>query len=160
MRNLHPNKAVGCWMLRITRNKVPYQENFSIREYGSWEAAERAGTKRLKEIMAITPPPLSAKNRKTRRNSSGKVGVSLRPSTKHGEHGSWIYFRWVGFWPRNPAGSSWAIDKYGDERAYICACIARELETTDRELIESEYQSIKGSAKYKNWLKQKAQEPQ
>ncbi len=159
MRNLHPNKAVGCWMLRISRNKVLYQENFSVKEFGSWEAAERAGNKRLKELMPSMPPPTPIKGRKTRRNASGIVGVSLRESVKHGEHESWHYLRWQAFWPGNHAGSSWGIDKYGDERAFICACIARLHETTDREFIENEYQRIKGSAQYKTWLKQKAQEP-
>nr|CAP48873.1 putative integron gene cassette protein [uncultured bacterium] len=86
------------------------------------------------------------------------VGVGLRESVKHGEHESWRYLRWHAFWPGNHAGSSWGIDKYGDERAYICACIAREHETSDRDFIEQEYQRIKGSAQYKSWLRKKALE--
>ena len=159
MRNLHQNKVAGCWMLRVSRNKVLYQENFSVKEYGSWEAAEEAGLKRLKELIPNMPQPKTIKDVKTRRNISGVVGVRLLESIKHGKHGSWHYLRWQASWPSNHAGSSWGIDKYGDDRAFICACIARHHETADRKFIESEYHRIKGGAQYQNFLMQKKQEP-
>ena len=159
MRNLRPNKASGCWQLRITRDKVLYQENFSVKDHGSWEAAEKAGLKRLKELLPNMPPKKTIKGVKTRRNTSGVVGVRMLESVKEGEHNSWRYLRWQASWPGNRAGSSWGIDKYGDHRAFICACIARHHETNDRQFIESEYKRLKGSAQVKKWLSQKSQEP-
>lgn len=159
MRNLTPNDASGCIMGRVHRGKQKFEQNFSYKQYGSREAAERAGKRWLKSIQGDLPQPIPVKNRKTRRNSSGVVGVHLKTSVKHGEHESWTHYCWHAFWPGRQGGSSWGIDKYGDERAFVCACIAREHETTDREFIEGEYHRIKGSAAYKKLLSRKLLSP-
>ena len=46
-------------------------------------------------------------------------------------------------------------NKYGDERAFVNACLARKLETVDRELIDSEYEDFRKSRDYRRLLKLK-----
>ena len=159
MRNMTRNEPSGCVMARVMRSKQRFEENFSVKQYGSWEAAEKEAKKWLKSIQNELPPAIPVKNRKTRRNGSGVVGVSLKTSVKQGEHDEWTHYSWHAFWPGKPGGSGWGINKYGDERAFICACIARQHETTDREFIESEYQRLKGSAAYRKLLAQKLKTP-
>ena len=160
MPHLTRNEPSGCVMVRVTRSKQPFSKNFSVRRHGSWEAAEKAANRWLKSIQRELPPALPAKNRKTRRNGSGVVGVSLKTSVKHGEHADWTHHSWLAFWPGKPGGSGWGIEKYGDERAFVCACIARQYETTDRVFIENEYHCIKGTAAYRKFLSQKLLSPE
>ena len=159
MRNLTRNETSGCIMVRVMRSKQRFEENFTLKQHGSWEAAEKAAKKWLKSIQAELPSSLPVKNRKTRRNGSGVVGVSLKTSVKHGEHEDWTHHSWLAFWPGKPGGSGWGIDKYGDERAFVCACLARQHETTDRVFIENEHHRIKGTAAYKKLLSQKLLSP-
>ena len=101
------------------------------------------------------PDPIPIKGRMTRRNSSGIVGVQLKHSVRKG----WDHYAWQAFWPGKPGGISWGIVKYGDKRAFVCAALARRLESADRAVVEQEYHRIKGSAEYRAILKQKSLDP-
>ncbi|HEY5232136.1 MAG TPA: hypothetical protein VIK35_01195, partial [Verrucomicrobiae bacterium] len=66
-------------MARVMRQKEMHQAHFSLKEYGSWAKATRAGRKWVKEMLPKLPPKMSSKGRKTRRNNSGVVGVHWSP---------------------------------------------------------------------------------
>ena len=47
------------------------------------------------------------------------------------------------------------MNKYGDEHAFVLACLARKLETVDRSSIDAEFETFRGSRDYKRLLKLK-----
>ena len=153
-RNLTRNLQAGCVMARIMRNKVQYAKNFSLTEYGSWKIAERAAAAWLGAIKATLPPPLTSKDRSTARNVSGFVGVSLKSSPTAASES--VYYDWHATWPDNPYGTRWAVEKYGDNPAFVRAVLSRKLETADREEIEHAFAQVRGTAEYRSILRHKA----
>lgn len=155
-RNLTRNYASKCVTARVTRSRQLFSENFPLTQHKSWERAERAARRWLKEIQPQLPDAIPGKGRLTSRNSSGVVGVQLRSRKLGGSGKGSADHAWQAFWPAKPGGSSWSIAKYGDNRAFICAVLARQLETTDREQVEAEFQRIRGTPEYRRILRKKA----
>jgi hypothetical protein len=91
----------------------------------------------------------------TKRNTSGIVGVQLKHSIRKGCH----HYAWQAFWSQKPGGICFGIVKYGDDRAFVCAAIARRLESANRNVVEQEYHRIKSTAEYRAILKRKALVP-
>jgi hypothetical protein len=71
--NTTRNTSSRCVMARITRNGEKHQKNFTLRQYGTWKAAQAAADKWVAETKRALPPPAPRKDRMTRRNSSGIV---------------------------------------------------------------------------------------
>lgn len=151
--NFTRNYVSKCVTARITRSRQLYSEHFSLTKYSTWERAERAARRWLKEIRPQLPDAITSKGRLTRRNESGVVGVQLRARRIGSEQTEQA---WMGSWPGQPGGSSWSVAKYGDNRAFVCAVLARRLETTDRDEVEAEFQRIKGTPDYRRILRSKA----
>lgn len=145
-------------MARITRDKVQYARNFSLAEYSSWEKAEDAATQWLEKIKVSLPPPITSKDNLTARNVSGFVGVSLKKSTKYSPNYETTHYAWHAFWPGNANGTRWAVEKYGDDQAFVRAVLSRQLESTDRNEIEATYEKVHGTQEYHSILEQKALE--
>jgi hypothetical protein len=97
------------------------------------------------------------KNRMTSRNTSGVVGVRLVHAVRRREDKEYPDWRWIAFWPGcpNSGGIGWSVNKYGDEHAFVLACLARKLETVDRDAIDREFEAFKSSRDYKRLLKLK-----
>jgi len=157
--NFTRNTSSKCVTARVTRAGKLHSRNFSLTEYKSWGAAELAAKRWLERIKPSLPAPISVRHRKTVRNASGIVGVQLKRSVKRGKTGRWVHYAWSAFWADKPGGISWGIEKYGDKRAFVCAAIARKLETADRRVIEQRFSRIKGTPEYRAILKQKATSP-
>lgn len=151
-KNLTKNESSGCIMARIMRNKEQYSRNFSLVEYGSWKKAEKAASEWLAKIKKTLPPPTTSHGVKTSRNSSGVVGVSLKAAPL--ASGAMNY-AWHAFWPGNPNGTRWAVEKFGDDNAFCLAVISRQRESADRKAVEREFKRIQGKPVYKAILKQK-----
>ncbi len=157
MRYLTKNAQEKCYMGRIQRNGEIISANFTLKQHGSWEAAAAAGNDWVESILPTLPAPSTLKDVKTKRNSSGVVGVQYQPKypgrngAKNGSD------RWLANWPGcpNAGGVSWSIEKFGDDRAFVRAVIARRLETIDRELIEVEFEKLVGSPEYYEIIAQK-----
>ncbi len=145
-------------MARITRNKIQHSKNFSLVEHGSWKKAEEAAAQWLEEIKVSLPPPSTSKDNLTARNVSGIVGVSLKKSTKYSPNYESTHYAWHAFWPDNANGTRWAIEKYGDDEAFVRAVLSRQLESTDRKEIEATFEKVQGTRQYHSILKQKALE--
>jgi hypothetical protein len=136
-----PEKHTFGWMMRIRRGKKSFQEWFADKRFGGKSKAKVAALKRYQRLAAKLPTTtLSSKGRKTKRNSSGKVGVYLKKST--GNHAKGEYYAYVAFW-LNPRGQkesvSFALEKYGHTKAWKMACHAREHETANKKAIESRF---------------------
>ena len=147
---LTQNTQEKCVMARINRQKTRYQANFTLAQYGTWDRANRAARKWVRELLPTLPEPMSSKDRKTVRNTSGVVGVRLANATsRKGDH---VYpdWRWVAFWTDCPqsGGIGWSVKKYGDECAFVCAYLARQKESIERADIEKAYKKLLGTKRY------------
>ena len=155
------NEPMKTVMARISRQGVLHQKNFPLTEHKSWERATRSAKRWVKELLPMLPPAHSTLGKVTQRNSSGVVGVRLANATR--ERNARIYpdHRWVAFWPgcEQAGGIGWSVKSYGDNQAFLCACIARELRSLDRVLIESTYNKTRASKEARAWLRAKKQTP-
>ena len=154
--NYTRNTASRCVTARVTRGGELHSRNFGLAEYKTWTAAEKAAKRWLDKLKPSLPPPVPVRDRKTSRNASGIVGVQLKHSVKRGTSSQWEQYAWSAFWTERPGGVSWAIAKYGDSKAFVCAAIARKLETADRDAVEKEFERIRGTSEYRAILKHKA----
>ena len=157
--NITHNKPAKAVVARIVRGGELYSENFGLATYQTWEAAEAEARKWVKTKLADLPSPIPVKGRKTKRNSSGIVGVQLKESSRAKNGNVWTTYSWQAFWPGKPGGCSWAIAKYGNDQAFVRAAIARRLETSDRRKVEEEFQRVSITPEYREILKKKAQDP-
>ena len=155
--HLTRNETEKCVMARIVRQKKLHQKNFTLRQFGSWTKAEAAARKWVKATLVDLPPPIGMKNRMTARNTSGVVGVRLVHAVRRRAEKEYPDWRWIAFWPGcpNAGGIGWSVNKYGDERAFVNACLARKLETIDRAAIDAEYETFRKSRDYRRLLKLK-----
>src|ERR1700682_3447086 len=69
------NYAERCVTARIQRQKLRLQANFGLSKYKTWARAERAAKSWLRRKLPTLPTAISSKDRMTRRNTSGVVGV-------------------------------------------------------------------------------------
>ena len=157
------NEAERYVMGRIRRQKKLYKENFSLANFGTWEKAEAKARKWVKVTLRKVPDPIPIKDRMTKRNTSGVVGVRLANATssKKGRGNVYPDWRWVAFWTDCPqtSGIGWSVNKYGDERGFVSAYIARKAETINREKIDSEFSRLKGTKEFRDILKLKKKSP-
>ena len=155
------NAKEKCIMARIGRQAEFHQANFTLRQFGSYEAATIAAQVWVNERLRELPPPLPSKGRKTSRNTSGVVGVRLADATRRKNGNIYPDWRWIANWPdcARTGGIGWSVKHYGDDRAFVSAFIARENEITDRLEIERLFQNIQNSAEYADILRLKIQSP-
>ncbi len=154
------NESMRTVMARITRQGELHQQNFPLTQFKSWEKAERAAKRWVKELLPTLPVAHSTKGKLTPRNSSGVVGVRLANATRKRNERTYPDWRWVAFWPGcpQPGGVGWSVKGYGDRDAFLSACIARELETLDREVVAAELKKRGAAAKdVRAWLRAKKQ---
>ena len=141
-------------MARISRNGEKYQSNFTLRKYKTWKEAEAAADRWVRKMKRELPDAAPRKNRMTKRNSSGVVGVwAFLDESKTN-----AYCRWYARWPECPnrGGVSFSADKLGDNDAFACAYLAGVNETTDREWVLKKLDSFRKTKKYKQVLKLKS----
>lgn len=125
------------WMVRLTRSGNRQQEFFNDKTYGGKNKSLAAAKARYAEWLSSAPPVQTSKNVKSARNTSGKVGVhtvrNVDPRWKNAES-----FAYCAMWT-DANGSrkkvSFAWNTYGKRKAWQLACLARELESTDREAL-------------------------
>ena len=155
--HLTRNTQEKCIMARIRRQNKLYQKNFTLKHYRTWIAAETAAKKWVKKVLPDLPPAIPVKDRMTKRNTSGVVGVRLTESIRKKNGKEYCDWRWIAFWTDCPysGGIGWSVNKYGDEQAFVCAFLARKLESIDREHIEREFFRMRGMKKFKKILDQK-----
>lgn len=93
--------------------------------------ALRENNRWTKKIVA------ARKGRKTKSNTSGVVGVSIK--LEKGRKLRSTYRYWWARWPECPAGIKFSILEHKTRKAFALACIARELESRNRMVVEREY---------------------
>ena len=160
--HLTRNTKERCVMARIMRRAQMHQKNFSLGQYGSWEAAENAAKKWRDEQLQILPPSvMNAKDRMTVRNHSGVVGVHLAPHRIRKKNGrEYEYWRWVARWPgcRNSGGVAWSIRTLGDDDAFALAVLSRKMEEVNRYVVMTALEKIYGDKEHLAIMELKQQE--
>lgn len=129
--------ATKGWMVRLTRAGKKQQEFFNDKAYGGKTKSLAAAKKRYNEWLEAAPPIQTSKNLKSSRNSSGKVGVHMVRNVdarwKNAES-----FGYCAMWTDEEGKRkkvSFAWNTYGKKKSWQLACLARDLETTDREAL-------------------------
>jgi hypothetical protein len=155
------NQPEKCVMARITRQRVRHQANFTLRQYGSWRKATAAAKAWVEATLPTLPGRIERKNLKTSRNTSGVVGVRLANATRSRNGHEYPDWRWVAFWPGCPqtSGIGWSVNKYGDGPAFVSACVARQLESIDRKVIDARVARMRGKSAYRALLRKKRLSP-
>ena len=139
------------------RQGQKHQKNFSIRNYDSWESAERAATRWVRKMIRELPPEAPRKGRMTKRNSSGVVGV-WATIDRHNCNGTcYEYCRWGARWPGCPirGGIRFSVNTHGDQDAFVLACLAVKHEKADRQWLTRKLNQIKGTKQYRELIKHK-----
>ena len=140
-------------MARVMRQKKMHQENFSLKEYGTWPKALRAAKRWLNKTLPTLPPKLISKDRMTSRNHSGVVGVYRSSGIVRKRNGNMYECpRWIARWPgcKYRGGLSWSVKQFEEEGAFVLAALSRRRETINRDTILTEFESIAGTKQFKD----------
>lgn len=158
---LTKNVAENCVMVRIMRQNVKYQKNFSKKNYGGWRKATAAAKEWRDEQLAILPPKSKGlANKLTDRNTSGAVGVTLAKTTLKKNDQDYEYWSWKVKWPgcKNKGGLGWSVQKHGVDDAFALAVLSREMDSVNREEILERFKKLKGTKKLQKIYEQRALE--
>ena len=160
-RYITVNETEKCVMARITRSKALYQANFTLKQFGTYPKAAAAAKRWVKQTLPDLPEAETVRDLKTSRNTSGVVGVRLADATRRRNGTVYPDWRWVAFWPGcpNSGGVGWSVKRYGDDHAFVCAFIARKLESVNRNEIDSAWHELKSSRQINRVLKLKQLSP-
>ena len=160
--HLTRNKPEKYVMARIMRKAELHQKNFTLKQFGTWEAAEVAAKEWRDAQLEVLPPiERNSKDRMTSRNHSGVVGVHLgRHVLRKRDGREYEYWRWIAGWPGCPfsGGVGWSICTLGDDDAFALAVLSRRMETVNRGKARDELERIYGSAEHQAIMALKSQE--
>ncbi len=162
--HLTRNEREKCVMARIMRHAKLHQKNFTLKQFGTWEAAEAAAKEwRDAQLEFLPPSQMNAKGRTdvmTSRNHSGVVGVHLGRHLLRKKNGrEYEYWRWIAGWPGCPlsGGVSWSIRTLGDDDAFALAVLSRRAQTASRGKALEELGRIYGTPEHEAIMALKSQ---
>lgn len=160
--HLTRNIREKCVMARIMRKAKLHQKNFTLKQFGTWEAAEAAAKEWVQSQLLVLPPiEKNSKDRMTSRNHSGVVGVNLaRHFIRKKDGREFEYWKWVAKWPGCPlsGGIGWYTRTLGDDDAFALAVLSRRMETVGRPRVMEELERIYGSPEHEAIMALKKQE--
>ena len=144
-----PKKHTYGYMVRVSRkgHDIPMVWVHADGEEGMSLALEKAKAKET-EILANVPPVQTSKNRMTKRNRSGIVGVHYTTDERilrSGENAA--YPNYTARWPGFASGLSWSVNKFGIEGAFLLAALSRGMECKDRSTVEEALRILKPQEK-------------
>lgn len=147
------NTAERHFVFRRIKKGKRYYRGFSYRQDQEREKVKRAAIRYANKMnREIGPPETTPVGTMTSRNSTGVVGVALSRNEVAGNE----YFSWVARWPGNRSGVRFSLNAHGgDDRAFLLACIAREIKTADLARIERTYKRWRQSGKAQQFLDRK-----
>lgn len=125
-------RSTHGYMVRISRQGNQHQRFFADSKWGGKRAALTAAKEQLAQWEQELPELTTARDRLTARNQSGQVGVYLAVSRDSQGQDHTAY---CGCWTTASGQRrkvSFSVKKYGKQRAWALACLARELEQSDR----------------------------
>lgn len=154
MKGITWNIEMKCIMARVMRLGKRHQRNFTLHQYGTYEAAERAAKRWNSGMHKVLPPPTTTKGIITARNSSGVVGVKICRDVRKKNGCEYVSWKWLAFWPqcRFSGGLGWSINKHGDNDAFVLAVLSRRYEIIDRNILLKELDRISAKDEYQEIL--------
>lgn len=150
-------------MARIMRRCKTHQKNFSVKRYGGWRAARKAGAKWIDQKKKTLPSSrMNEMGRMTAKNRSGVVGVSLSKRIVRKDSGwEYTYWSWVAKWPTGSSkgGFRWSIsENLSDDDAFALAVLSRQMECEDRDKVRAKLSRIYGRASHIKIMEKKRQQ--
>lgn len=142
-----PEKHHYGYFVRIARQGQHHRKFFSYKRHGGKAKALKAAQEYYNAQRSVLPPKHpGTKNIKTKRNRTGKVGVH-RAERRDTRWPNSLTSAYIAGWldsSGNHVHVSFATLKYGERGARRRACIARDKELRDRDLIEQIFQNETG----------------
>ncbi len=139
-------------MARVMRERIRHQKNFSLADYVTWSAAEKAAAAWVRATIKTLPPELPREGRMTVSNTSGVVGVHRSIHVVRKSSGRvYEYERWIARWPRCPnrGGVAWYVtDSIDDTNAFVLAVLSLQMKSVDRSEILARFDEIDGTEQY------------
>lgn len=127
------------WLVRIKRGDVRRSRFISDSTYGGKKKSQAEAKKVYEAWVAELPEPDTAEDKLGKRNSSGVVGVHYSYDVDARYPGC-AYEYYIASWKTDDGRRQnvrFAISKWGKQKAFELACVARELRSNDRKKIEA-----------------------
>ena len=137
------------WLVRIKRGDVRRSRFISDSTYGGKKKSQAEAKKVYEAWVAELPEPDTAEDKLGKRNSSGVVGVHYSYDVDARYPGC-AYEYYIASWKTEDGRRQnvrFAISKWGKQKAFELACVARELRSNDRKKIEAAHAKRSKSGK-------------
>jgi hypothetical protein len=137
------------WLVRISRGSEKRSRFFSDSAHGGKAKSKKKAEACYQDWVKEMVPPGSTRDKLTKRNSSGVVGVHLAHEVDS-RYPDCQYVSYVASW-LNPNGQRrnvrFLVNKYGKKTALTLATIARQNKISDREKVHELYEKSHGTLK-------------
>jgi hypothetical protein len=137
------------WLVRILRGTERRSRFFSDKTHGGKAKSKKKAEECYQAWVAEMEPPISTRDKITKRNSSGVVGVHLATESDP-RYKDCRYVSYVASWmneDRQRCNIRFLVNKYGKKNALALATIAREKKCADREKVIAMYEKAHGPLK-------------
>ena len=137
------------WLVRILRGTERRSRFFSDKTHGGKAKSKKKAEACYQAWVAEMQPPISTRDKITKRNSTGVVGVHLATETDP-RYTDCQYVSYVASWmteDKQRRNIRFLVNKYGKKNALALATIAREKQCTDREKVMAMFEKANGPLK-------------
>ncbi len=137
------------WLVRILRGTERRSRFFSDKTHGGKAKSKKKAEACYQSWVAEMEPPISTRDKITKRNSTGVVGVHLATESDP-RYTDCQYVSYVASWmseDRVRRNIRFLVNKYGKKNALALATLARENQCTDREKVIAMFEKTNGPLK-------------
>lgn len=137
------------WLVRILRGSERRSRFFSDKTHGGKAKSKKKAEACYLAWVAEMEPPISTRDKITKRNSTGVVGVHLATESDP-RYTDCQYVSYVASWmtdDRKRRNIRFLVNKYGKKNALALATIAREKQCVDREKVVAMFEKAHGPLK-------------
>ena len=137
------------WLVRILRGTERRSRFFSDKTHGGKAKSKKKAEACYQSWVAEMEPPISTRDKITKRNSTGVVGVHLATESDP-RYTDCQYVSYVASWmseDRVRRNIRFLVNKYGKKNALALATLARENQCTDREKVIAMFEKANGPLK-------------
>ena len=137
------------WLVRILRGTERRSRFFSDKTHGGKVKSKKKAEACYQSWVAEMEPPISTRDKITKRNSTGVVGVHLATESDP-RYTDCQYVSYVASWmseDRVRRNIRFLVNKYGKKNALALATLARENQCTDREKVIAMFEKTNGPLK-------------
>ncbi|HVU25600.1 MAG TPA: hypothetical protein VHE13_15835 [Opitutus sp.] len=154
---LHTDKTYV--VAKFIRENKFYQQRFKLKDYGSVDAAMKAGRAWEAAEKKKAPEIMPREERMTKSNVSGVVNVFRQPHVIRRKSGAvYEYPKWIARWKGCPkkGGVPWiATPNLDEDDAFVLAFLSHKLRTVNRDKIRAELAKVSKTKRYDEILAMK-----